>query len=183
MIAEIYGKKTGCCGGRGGSMHLTDVNNGMYQYSIVGSSIGPSIGSAYHQKLNKIKNITVVFIGDASLEEGIFHEAANFSSLHNLPIIFVCENNLYSVYTNLNERQPHNNLIKHAKAHNIISKKIDGNDVLKVNNEIKIAKKKCLENKGPFSFNLIHTDGENIVVLIMITILDTVLLGNLIYGN
>ena len=155
MIAEIYGKKTGCCGGRGGSMHLTDVNNGMYgSIPIVASSIGLSIGSAYHQKLNKIKNITVVFIGDASLEEGIFHEAANFSSLHNLPIIFICENNLYSVYTKLNERQSHNNLIMHAKAHNITSKKIDGNDVLKINKEIKNAKKKCLENKGPFFFQL-----------------------------
>jgi TPP-dependent pyruvate/acetoin dehydrogenase alpha subunit len=155
MISEIYGKETGCCGGRGGSMHLIDTKKSMYgSIPIVGSSIALALGSAYYQKINNKNNITVVFIGDASIEEGIFHESANFASLHNLPLVFICENNLYSVYTNINERQPHSNLIKHAEAHNIKSKHIDGNDVLKVYEEINNSRKKCLKNEGPFFFQL-----------------------------
>lgn len=155
MIAELYGKETGCCGGRGGSMHLIDTSQGMYgSIPIVGSSIGLASGAAYHQKLNKLKNITVVFLGDASLEEGIFHEAANFAALHKLPLIFICENNLYSVYTNIKDRQPHQKFTRYAESHGIKSKKIDGNDVEKINLTVNEMKRKCLKNQGPFFIQL-----------------------------
>ena len=109
MISELYGKRSGCCGGRGGSMHLIDTSQGMYgSIPIVGSSIGLASGAAYHQKLNKLKNITVVFLGDASLEEGIFHEAASFAALHKLPLIFICENNKYAIYTHQDKRSINN---------------------------------------------------------------------------
>ena len=97
MISEIYGKKSGCCGGRGGSMHLMDISVGMMlSLPIVASVIPIAVGAAMSKKINKSKTIVVVFFGDAAVEEGVFHESANFASLHNLPILFVCENNFAS---------------------------------------------------------------------------------------
>ena len=87
------------------------------------------------QEINKSKAIVVVFFGDAAVEEGVFHESANFASLHNLPILFVCENNRYSCFTDLSERQPSEDLTRLAKSHNIESIKMNGNDVIKVFNQ------------------------------------------------
>ena len=139
MILELYGKSGGCVGGRGGSMHLQDLSvNFMASIPIVSSSIGLATGSSLSQKRSKSNSITVVYVGDASLEEGIFYECANFASLHNLPIIFACENNLYSVYTPLHKRQAKKRSLKKiAEANNILYFKEDGNDVNKVYNLIK----------------------------------------------
>ena len=94
-------------------MHLFDLNAGiMSSVPIVGSSIPLAAGSALNDKIDKAENITSVFFGDAAIEEGVFHETMNFASLYNLPIVFVCENNFYSCYTHLNERQP-----KRSKGH------------------------------------------------------------------
>lgn len=135
MLCEIYGKKNGCINGVGGSMHLQDQKVGMVSsIPIVSSAMGIATGSAFHQKQNKLKNITVIYCGDAALEEGIFFECANFASLHSLPIIFVCENNLYSVYTNLRERQTMNEFSKYAKAFSISYQKLDGNKIDQVYN-------------------------------------------------
>lgn len=130
MFAEIYGKDAGCIGGRGGSMHLTDVEKGMMaSIPIVSSSIPVAVGSALADKRMRTGKVTVAFFGDASIEEGVFHESANFASLHKLPVIFVCENNLYSVYTPLHERQPNRPLTEIARAHGIEAVHVDGNDV------------------------------------------------------
>ena len=151
MIAELFGKSSGCCGGRGGSMHLCDFDvNMLGSVPIVGSSIPLATGCAFHFKKNKIKNTVIVFVGDASLEEGAFYESANFASLHNLPIIFACENNLYSVYTKLKDRQPHDKLTSYSKAHGINSFKINGNDVEKIYKLTNKLRQKCLSGKGPF---------------------------------
>jgi TPP-dependent pyruvate/acetoin dehydrogenase alpha subunit len=107
MIAEIYGKVTGCSGGRGGSMHLIDLERGFLGSSaIVGNSIPVGVGSAYSHKLLRNQSVAFIFLGDGAVEEGVFYESANFAAVHNLPIVFICENNLYSVYTNLEPRQP-----------------------------------------------------------------------------
>lgn len=107
MIAEIYGKSTGCSGGKGGSMHLVDKKNGfMGSSSIVGNSIPLGVGLGLSLKLKKKKNISVIFLGDAAVETGAFFESVNFAVIKNIPVIFVCENNLYSVYTHLQDRQP-----------------------------------------------------------------------------
>src|SRR3989338_9607744 len=107
MIAEIYGKETGCAKGRGGSMHLIDLAAGFGGATpIVGNSVPIAVGAAFSNKLKGDKNIAVVFLGDGSTEEGVFHESLNFAILKKLPVLFVCENNLFSVYTNLSERQP-----------------------------------------------------------------------------
>lgn len=112
MIAEIYGKSTGCSGGKGGSMHLVDKNKGfMGSSSIVGNSIPTGVGLGLSLKLNKSKNLSIIYLGDAAVETGVFFESVNFAILKQLPVIFICENNLYSVYTSLKQRQPKNRKI------------------------------------------------------------------------
>jgi pyruvate dehydrogenase E1 component alpha subunit len=130
MMAEICGKAAGCVGGRGGSMHLMDVPKGvMASIPIVSSSIPVAVGSALADKRMRNGKVTVAFFGDASVEEGVFHESANFASLHKLPVIFLCENNLYSVYTPIDQRQPNRPLTDLAKAHGMQAAHGDGNDL------------------------------------------------------
>ena len=130
MLAEIYGKVDGCLGGRGGSMHLTSPEHGMMlSVPIVGSSIPLAVGSALADSLDGKTNVSAAFFGDAAVEEGIWHESANFASLRKLPVLFVCENNLYSVYTPLGERQPNRPLTQLAEAHGMATAHADGNDV------------------------------------------------------
>ncbi len=125
MIAEIYGKSTGCSKGFGGSMHLIDKAVGfMGATAIVSNSIPLAVGVALKFKMKKEDRIAVTFFGDAATEEGVFHESVNFASLHQLPVLFVCENNLYSVYTPLSERQPKREIYKLAEAHGIESVQI-----------------------------------------------------------
>ncbi len=130
MMAEIYGKRDGCIGGRGGSMHLMDPDVGMMaSIPIVASSIPLATGTALSDKFDRNGKVTVSFLGDACLEEGVFHESANFAKLRGLPIIYVCENNLYSVYTNLADRQPNRPLTDIPAAHGIEHRHVDGNDL------------------------------------------------------
>ncbi|WP_413744850.1 thiamine pyrophosphate-dependent dehydrogenase E1 component subunit alpha [Synechococcus sp. MIT S9451] len=107
MIAEIYGKSTGCSIGKGGSMHLIDLNvNFMGTSAIVGNSIPLGVGLAYALMLQKSEHLSYIFLGDGATEEGVFYESLNFAVLKNLPVVFVCENNFYSVYSPLTVRQP-----------------------------------------------------------------------------
>lgn len=107
MIAEIFGKVTGCSKGRGGSMHLSDPSvRFMGSSAIVGNSIPVGVGLAYGVRLRGESSRVFVFLGDGATEEGAFYESLNFSLIHSLPIVFVCENNLYSVYTGIESRQP-----------------------------------------------------------------------------
>ena len=118
MLAEIYGKATGCIGGRGGSMHIMDLDvNMVASIPIVGSCIPLAVGSALADSLDGRDNVSIAYLGDASVEEGVFHESANFAKLRDLPVLFVCENNLYSVYTQLHERQPDRPITSLAEAH------------------------------------------------------------------
>ncbi len=107
MIAEIYGKESGSSKGRGGSMHLVDLKvNFMGSTAIVGNSVPVGVGLALSSKIKKEKRLTYIFLGDAVVETGAFWESVNFSIVKKLPIIFVCENNYYSVYSPLEVRQP-----------------------------------------------------------------------------
>jgi TPP-dependent pyruvate/acetoin dehydrogenase alpha subunit len=109
MIAEIFGKVTGCSKGRGGSMHLIDLEKGFLGSSaIVGNSIPIGVGVGYAKQLDKNPGVSFIFLGDGATEEGSFFESANFAAVHKLPVVFVLENNLYSVYTGLSPRQPEN---------------------------------------------------------------------------
>lgn len=131
MLAEIYGKESGCCGGRGGSMHLIDLSVGFVgSTAIVGNSIPLGVGLGLSLKLKKNNNIAVTFFGDGSTEEGAFYESVNFAVVKELPVLFVCENNFYSVYSPLKVRQPRDRKIfKMAEALGLKSAIVDGNDV------------------------------------------------------
>ena len=113
LIAEIYGKKTGCSGGIGGSMHLIDKSKGFYgSTAIVGNTIPIGAGISLSMSLNKTnKNLTYIFLGDGAVETGIFFETLNFVVLKKLPCLFICENNSFSVYSELRKRQPKNRKI------------------------------------------------------------------------
>ena len=134
MLAEIYGKTTGCCGGRGGSMHLIDKNCGFLGSTpIVGSTIPIAAGAALTAKLKHIDNLTVVFFGDGACETGVFHETLNFAATKRLKMLFVCENNLYSVYSPLKVRQPTNRSLSDlAEGHGIKTSFVNGNDLEEV---------------------------------------------------
>ena len=107
MIAELHGKVTGCCRGRGGSMHLIDQSVGfMGSTAIVANTIPIGVGLGLAIQLNQSKQASCIFIGDAAVEEGVFYESLNFAVLKKLPVLFICENNLYSVYSPLHKRQP-----------------------------------------------------------------------------
>jgi len=150
MISEIYSKKSGCAMGLGGSMHLQDNKQGIISsVPIVASTIPIGVGLAYYNKhFEKKNNIVVIFFGEGATEEGVFHESINFASLHSLPILFVCENNLYSVYTPIELRQAKTrNLQSIVKANGIKSYITEGNDVMSV---FKLAKK-AIENIRKFS--------------------------------
>lgn len=151
MIAELYGKTNGCAGGKGGSMHLIDLNSGFFAaVPIVGSTIPIAVGLSWSHKLQNINNQVVVFFGDGATEEGVFFESIDFSVLKNIPILFICENNLYSVYTRINERQSkQRQLYKIAKSHGLYSFKCEGNDVLKVNDVTKKALNYIKKNRKP----------------------------------
>lgn len=150
MIAELYGRATGCCGGRGGSMHLIDIEAGfMGATPIVGGTIPIAVGSAWASKLQNRKEVTVVFFGDGCFEEGVVHESINFSALHKLPIVFVCENNDFSVYTPLKLRQPERPIYLIAAAHGLQAAIGDGNDVLKVHELARRAIAAARAGEGP----------------------------------
>ncbi len=150
MLAEIYGKADGCVGGRGGSMHLSDPAKGLIaSVPIVASSIPLAVGAALADQIDGKNSVSVAFFGDASIEEGIFHESANFASLRKLPVLFICENNLYSVYTPLKDRQPPRPLTDLARAHGIPFVAADGNDVIKVLQATQVAVERARRGGGP----------------------------------
>lgn len=150
MIAELYCKKTGCSKGRGGSMHLVDLSAGFYgTSSIVGGAIPIATGAALSSNLQRNNRVSVVFFGDAALEQGAFYESANFAALKKLPVIFVCENNFYSVCTPLSKRQPNDNLYYRAEGFSIPGYKVNGNNVIEVYRVAKKAIDNARKGNGP----------------------------------
>ena len=131
MMAEIYGKATGCTGGKGGSMHLLDQSVGFLGAApIVGSTIPIAAGTAFASKLRGEDRVTMVFLGDGTTETGAFYETVNFAGLKNLPLVFLVENNFYSVYSPMEVRQQgENRIVDIARAHGIAAERGDGNDL------------------------------------------------------
>ena len=151
LIAELYGKASGCTSGRGGSMHLTDLDCGfMASTAIVANSIPLAVGHALHQQLTRSQSITVSYFGDGAIEEGAFYESVNFAVLKSLPVLFICENNFYSVYSPLSVRQAKNRSISgFVKAFGLPSIEVDGNDVELVYEAIVTAVESIKSGKGP----------------------------------
>lgn len=139
LIAELYGKSTGCSRGSGGSMHLLDLHHGFYgSTSIVAGTIPVGVGLAFADKLQGKLSKTVVCLGDAGIEEGVFYEAANFAELHKLRVIFVCENNMYSCFTHIRDRQAQKSLMFAAYASGMHYGKIQKpNDVLEIEDHVR----------------------------------------------
>lgn len=156
MMAEIYGKATGCAGGKGGSMHLTDQDAGFIgAVPIVGSTIPIGVGTAFGSKMKGEDRVTMVFLGDGATEAGVFHESLNFAAVHQLPVVFLCENNLYSVYSPMHVRQPGNRAIADlARAHGIVSHLADGNDVETVYTLCRDAVNQARSGAGPVFLEL-----------------------------
>ncbi|MBI3502702.1 MAG: thiamine pyrophosphate-dependent dehydrogenase E1 component subunit alpha [Bacteroidetes bacterium] len=150
MIAEIYCRETGCAKGRGGSMHLISPENGvMGIVPIVAGTISLAVGAAMASKVRKDKRVTLSFFGDGATGEGVLYESLNFASLYKLPIIFVCENNLYSTHMTVKKIRPPQKIAKIASPFGIKSFSSDGNDVLKVYEVSKKAVDYCRSGKGP----------------------------------
>ena len=151
MVAELYGKKTGCSKGKGGSMHLIDLSAGFLGATpIVGSTIPIAVGTAFGTMMRGEQRVTAVFFGEAAIEEGVFHESINFAVLKKLPVVFICENNLFSVYSPLSVRQPGcREIFKLASGHGVASYQGDGNDIFKVCSLVESAVRRARQGDGP----------------------------------
>ena len=151
LIAELYGKSTGCARGVGGSMHLVAPEVGfMGASSILAGAIPIAVGTALATVMQGLDRVSVAFFGDAGVEEGTFHESLNFAALKSLPIIFVCENNLYAIYSHLLTRQPVDNIFERGESHRVPGLCVDGNDLLAVYQAAKEAVDLCRRGQGPF---------------------------------
>jgi TPP-dependent pyruvate/acetoin dehydrogenase alpha subunit len=130
MVAELFGKATGCTKGKGGSMHLIDPEAGVMGMSaVVGTTIANAAGYAYALKLRRSDAVVVSFFGDGATEEGVFAETLNFAVLKHLPVLFVCENNGYAIHTHQTRRQGRADICAKAEAFGIPAEGLDGNDV------------------------------------------------------
>jgi pyruvate dehydrogenase E1 component alpha subunit len=151
MISEIYGKSTGCSKGKGGSMHLIDLAvRFMGSTAIVGNSIPIGVGLGLSAQLKDTEDVSCVFLGDGAIEEGVFFESLNFAAVRKLPVLFICENNFYSVYTSLSVRQPPNrNIAKMIEAFGVKSISAEGNDAYVVYEHLSNAFAEIRSGSGP----------------------------------
>lgn len=133
LIAELFGKTTGCSKGRGGSMHLIDLNvNFMGSTAIVGNSIPVGVGLGYGAKLKGDGAVVLIYLGDGAVEEGVFYESINFAVMRKIPAVFLCENNKFSVYSHISERQPQDRRIYNmVEGLGITSKYLDSSNPAK----------------------------------------------------
>ena len=152
MFAEIYGKATGCSRGKGGSMHLVDLScNIVGTTPIVGGIIPIAVGLAFGITMKQEKSLSAVFFGDAATEEGVFFESLNFASLKKLPVLFICENNFFSVYSPLSVRQPkERSNVSIVRSLGIRTGAAHGNDVAAVYESAKEAVMSIRAGKGPY---------------------------------
>ena len=150
MMAEIYGKANGLCKGKGGSMHIADFNSRIIgAIGIVGGGIPISNGIGLSIKMRNANDVVVCFFGDGASNQGSFHEALNLGSIWNLPVIYVCENNLYALSTPQKHHQNIKDISIRKKSYGIYGKTINGNNVLEVFNEAEKVVNIAREGKGP----------------------------------
>ena len=133
LLAEVLGKADGCSRGMGGSMHLHDARNGfMGSVPIVAGTVPLAVGAGLAAKMDGRGDIAVAYFGDGAAEEGALHESLNLASNFKLPVLFVCENNLFASHLHISQRQPGNSIARFATAHAVPCEIVDGNDVLAV---------------------------------------------------
>jgi pyruvate dehydrogenase E1 component alpha subunit len=150
LAAEIFVRETGCSRGRGGSMHLTAPEVGLLGTSaLVGGGMGTGVGSALASVRKGNHRVTAIFFGDGAIEEGVFHEALNFAAVQRLPVIFVCENNLYASHMPLAIRQHSDRLVDHAIPYRVPGVRVDGNAALEVLAVAREAVRRARAGEGP----------------------------------
>jgi acetoin:2,6-dichlorophenolindophenol oxidoreductase subunit alpha len=150
LMAEMMGKVSGCCRGKGGSMHMTDASIGLLgANAIVGAQLPIAAGAALTAQVKKTGNIAVTFFGDGATNIGAFHETMNLAAIWKLPVIFICENNLYGEYTPQHLSTPVENLSVRAKSYDIPGISVDGQDVETVYAEFHAAAERARADGGP----------------------------------
>lgn len=133
LLAEVLGKIDGCSRGMGGSMHLHDPKHGFTgSVPIVAGTVPLAVGAALAAKKDGRNDVAVAYFGDGASEEGVIHESLNLAAVFKLPVLFVCENNLFSSHLHISLRQPANRVSRYAEAHRVVAKTVDGNDVVSV---------------------------------------------------
>ncbi len=168
MMAELFGKRTGYCKGKGGSIHLADVEAGVLGANgIVGGSLGIGTGAALACLLKRNGNIAVTFFGDGASNRGTFHESLNLASIWKLPVVYVCENNFFAMSSFQRDAMAVQNISERAAAYGIPGVTVDGNDVVAVYETGLEAVRRAREGKGPTLIEAItwrhhgHFEGEN----------------------
>jgi TPP-dependent pyruvate/acetoin dehydrogenase alpha subunit len=150
MVAELFGKATGCARGKGGSMHLISTEAGMMGASaVVGTTIANAVGYAYALQHQGRDSLVAGFFGDGASEEGVFAESLNFAVLKRLPVLFVCENNGYAIHTSQERRQGRPDICARARAYGIPAERIEHNDVLYLYERTRAAAAKIRAGGGP----------------------------------
>jgi pyruvate dehydrogenase E1 component alpha subunit len=150
MMAELFGKRTGYCKGKGGSMHIADFSCGVLGANgIVGGGIAIAAGAALASKLRGTNRVVVTFFGDGAMNQGSFHEAANMAAIWELPVIFVCENNLYAVSTHQTRHTKLTDLSERARAYGFPGRSVDGNDPIAVYEAASDAVQRARRGEGP----------------------------------
>lgn len=150
MMAELFGKATGYCKGKGGSMHIADATKGILGANgIVGAGHNIAVGAGLSAQYRGTDQVCVCFFGDASTNQGTFHESLNMASVWKLPVVFVCENNLYGISMSQNRHQAIKDVADRGVAYNVPGIVVDGNDVFAVYEAAEEAIKRAREGKGP----------------------------------
>jgi pyruvate dehydrogenase E1 component alpha subunit len=150
MMAELFGRKTGYCKGKGGSMHIADMEVGILGANgIAGGGLPIAVGAGWSAKWRGTDQVTACFFGDGASNNGTFHESLNLASLHKLPVIFVCENNLYGISVCQTKHQAITDIATRAASYDIPGVVVDGNDVLDVYQEATKAVKRARAGEGP----------------------------------
>ena len=151
LMAEMYGKQEGCCRGRGGSMHVFDRANRFYGgNAIVGGGLPLAVGTALGDKMLGRKAVTTCFFGDGAVDEGAFHESMNLASLWQLPVLFVCENNLYSMGMAVERAEAETHIAQKAAGYHMASEAVDGMDVVAVEVAARRAIETIRQSNAPF---------------------------------
>ncbi len=156
LLFELFGAVTGCCRGKGGSMHIGNMTRGMVPgIAIVGGGVPLAAGMALSFKMRKQPNVVACFFGDGAIAEGAFHEGVNLAAIWDLPVVFVCENNLYGASTRVDRVMRNDRISDRAAAYGIRGETVDGNDVLAVYEAARSAAAECRTGRGPVLLKLL----------------------------
>ena len=151
IMAELFGKATGCSGGYGGSMHLFDKERRFLGgYAIVGETFPVAIGAAYQLRMQNEKNVVLCYFGDGAANQGTFHESLNMAALWKLPVLFICENNHYQIGTEIHRHSAITEVYRHAASYGVDGRRVDGMDVEAVYDASQIALEHVRAGNGPY---------------------------------